>query len=219
MTLIININTKRTNIPSSALLSIGEHIEKLAQDFQNDDITPNDSVPAINLSINGTGKQEVEGIAAAMSISRVAKVDSDSWEHKETVFGATPADLLSKNINVKFVFESANETILVVRDAEALEYGKHTGTVPDVSGGGLQDIQQSPPMKEGEYIQKVPEVRDFILKLLSDAVRPISDTATKDEVVQAIKNHIDAKVPPLDSDGAKKVFYEQLGAYSVRQCS
>lgn len=214
MTLIVNIDTGASPLPKSDVKPIGEALYDLAELWAAKQIETTTSLPAIDLSYAGTGVHEIERLVKAMSISEVKKQEDGAWAHAQTLFGRDPGEL--GEIDIKFVFEEENQMIVVVRDVAALEFGLYTGTVASAPGVEPKSFEQSPPMNEASYAIQTPEVKRFVEKIFDQVIADVPDQAPKEVLMTVFAEAINAHFGTADADD---IFIEQLGAYSVRQCS
>lgn len=218
MSHIVVINNRNSGGGASRLRGIGDALRNLATIHSNNQIVFDnaDDIKSITLPYrksSNPGKVEVEAIAQGLAIADIQDTGG-GWSRQPTI-GPDDADSVEANLTVRFVFEGNNEVIIVVPSKETLDYGLFDGTVNPPGN------EHSPPMNEGPYYPQLPEGRELLQDFLGRLIEDLGPgSATIDEIEAAGNTIIEALSPDLtgNTPGKEELFFQQLGAYSVRQC-
>ena len=164
----------------------------------------NASISVVDMNVlkglpDGTvGKQEAEEICDALAVAPVVggvKQDAD------TIGARDCAGITAFALNVKFVFEDEHTMIVVIPDKGLLDYGLNNA-----------------PMEEATSYRAVVQ-RDIDETFANEMERLIdihvSDADERENLKIAMEALVATRNPPLAEEN---IFYQQLGAYSVRQC-
>lgn len=200
-----------THVLESDLSVIGQNLDALTRTYPFDvSVEDTEAVVAVKLNHRNakgadgkpaTGAAEFEAVGNALSMSTL-KDQGGTWVLDETVF-PNNVDDIEKMCDVKFVFEKANEKIIVIAHQHALDYAK-----------------QDAPFEEGDYTRM--HAQTFAKQVLQNVLDNWNDADLagdgKTAVAKIIEKAIDREFPTLTNDQELAILYEQLGSYTCRQC-
>ncbi len=192
-----NNRAKETNVEK-----VGRAMEKMAGQKTEILAQSNGTIPTVdmndlkNLPNGSAGRKAAIDICEALAIAPVVDGEKGDVIGQNDCPGVTASAL-----SVKFVFEDTQSMIVVIPDTGVLKYGlEHAPMEESTSYEGVVRLQ----------IEKaLAEVID------EDIENIVTDGNQRTQLRAKIQQRINENNPPLNPE---ITFFQQLGAYSVRQC-
>ncbi len=197
----------KTNMPPKEVFveALGIALKKLSELHHKGKVKPGKgNFDCIDLSYSGNSDVEaqVSEVCEALAVAPLKKVGG-KWE-LGPITGPKDCKNLKKNHpNIRIVFEEEDELVLSIPHWFNIEFGL-----------------QNPPMWESDYI--VALCKDDIIAICDEierkvlGLRDVSSNPGLSDKIRAVFDDVkQTRIPPRND---VKIFHQQLGSYTCRQC-
>ena len=187
-------------VQQTRILDVGNAVNALAHKRDAILAGKTDTVKCVTNKHKGDGANEIQALINAMVISLVTKKNG-KWTNSDDYIGPDAMQEMTEELGLtfKFVFEEPGDAIIVVSNKDVLDFGVTVA-----------------PMQEASVYNDLAAA-SFANSLLENLDAMFENVTTVDQAKGVIQGALEV-ISQGSGQAPATTYFQQLGAYSVRQC-